>query len=135
MTHRSEIVRWEDRPTLATWSWTERGIPVEILVDLCNRLKSNPWFCMPHRADDDFVRNFARVVRERLVPALKVYVEYSSDVWDYRFRQTRAAEAEGMKRGLAERPREVGSVTPRSDRSRSSGSGRRSSAGRAGWSA
>src|SRR5581483_8613189 len=55
----------------------------------------HPWFCMPHRADDDFVRRFARLVHERLDPGLKVYVEYSNEVWNYQFGQTRYAQEQG----------------------------------------
>ena len=39
-----------------------------MMVELANTLHANPWFCMPHQADDEFVRNFARTVREQLDP-------------------------------------------------------------------
>ena len=36
----------------------KRGVALEWMIELCNRQKIDPWFCLPHLADDDFVRNF-----------------------------------------------------------------------------
>lgn len=73
------------------------GVPIEIMVDLSNRLKSAPWFSMPHMADDDYVRKFARLVKEKLAPDLPVYVEYSNEVWNWGFSETRFAHDEGKR--------------------------------------
>lgn len=103
---------WAARPALDYCNSTERGVPVEVMVDLCNRLKCNPWFCMPHRADDDYVRQFARYVHEHLDPSLKVYVEYSNEVWNSIFPQCRYAQQKGQELGLGprERPWEGGGM-------------------------
>jgi hypothetical protein len=65
---------------------------------------------MPHLADDDFIRNFAKMVKERLDPSLKVYIEYSNEVWNGQFKQSRYAGEQGVKLGLGpkERPWEAG---------------------------
>src|SRR5262249_33920812 len=55
------------------------------------------WFCMPHLADDDYVRHFARLVKERLRPDLKVYVEYSNEVWNWIYPATQYADTEGKR--------------------------------------
>ena len=40
-------------------------------------LEADPWFCMPHLADDDFIRRFATMVNERLDPSRFKYEEMS----------------------------------------------------------
>ena len=97
---------WADRPTTNYCNYTEHGVPVEVMVELCNRLKSNPWFSMPHLASDDYIRQFATLVRRTLDPKLKAYVEYSNEVWNSGFDQHKHAERKGkeLKLGLRERP-------------------------------
>ena len=58
------------------------GISVEHMVQLANELDADPWFNMPHMADDTFVRNFATYVRENLEPGLTAYVEWSNEIWN-----------------------------------------------------
>ena len=58
-TNGSKQKDWADRPKSEDATWAVKGVPVEVMVDLCNRLKVNPWFCMPHLATDDYVRQFA----------------------------------------------------------------------------
>lgn len=107
-TNGSEQREWTDRPTPTFCNCTERGVPVEVMVDLCNRLKANPWFCMPHAASDDYVRQFAAAVKRQLDPSLKVYLEYSNEVWNGQFLQTRYAGEQGRKLGFAEKDWEAG---------------------------
>ena len=59
------------------------GMSVEYMVQLANDLNANPWFNMPHMADDDFVRNFATYVRDHLKPGLTAYVEWSNEIWNF----------------------------------------------------
>jgi len=106
-TNNSRIVNWSDRPTMERATWTgEGGIPLEVMIDHANRTGANPWFCMPHLANDDYVRNFAIMVRDRLNPELKVYVEYSNEVWNSMFEQHRHAQrrARELNMGPPERP-------------------------------
>ncbi len=112
VTNHGDPGRWESRPTPQYCNYTERGVPVEVMVDLCNRLGANPWFCMPHRADDDYVRRFAHCVMQKLNPDLKVYLEYSNEVWNSIFPQNRYAREKGQELGLGptERPWEGGGM-------------------------
>jgi hypothetical protein len=71
------------------------------MIDLCNQLDVDPWFCIPHRADDDYVRGFARLVRERLEPDRKIYIEYSNECWNGIFEQARYCRDEGKRLGLS----------------------------------
>jgi hypothetical protein len=95
-TNGSPLATWADRPTPADARYsTDKGVPVEVMVELANARGVDPWFCLPHKADDDFVRQFAKLVKATLDPARKVYVEYSNEVWNWQFEQTRYAKARG----------------------------------------
>lgn len=63
------------------------GVAIELMIQLCNMLKIDPWFCIPHRATDDYIAQFAKLVREKLDPSLNVYLEYSNEVWNWSFHQ------------------------------------------------
>ncbi|MBL4700018.1 MAG: hypothetical protein JKX85_02070 [Phycisphaeraceae bacterium] len=103
-TNNSSIVTWEDRPKITDASWTlQRGIPVEILCDLANRMSIDPWFCMPHQADDNYIRQFAITVKKHLDPKLKIYIEYSNETWNGMFEQNKYAGKMGQKLGLADK--------------------------------
>jgi hypothetical protein len=63
------------------------GVAIEIMIQLCNMLKIDAWLCVPHRATDDYIAQFAKLVREKLDPGLNVYLEYSNEVWNWMFTQ------------------------------------------------
>ncbi len=63
------------------------GVAIEYMVALANELGADPWFCMPHKADDDYIRRHAELVRDRLHPDAKIYIEYSNEVWNSQFGQ------------------------------------------------
>jgi hypothetical protein len=107
-TNGSKIAKWSERPTLEDATFSRKGVALEWMIDLANRLEAAPWFCMPHLADDDYVRRFARMVKARLDPGLPVYVEYSNEVWNGMFAQSRWAGEQGVKRGFAEKSWEAG---------------------------
>jgi hypothetical protein len=67
---------------------------------LANRLRADAWFCLPHKADDEYVRNFAKVVKAKLNPDRKVYIEYSNEVWNAQFAQNKYAAEQGAKQKL-----------------------------------
>lgn len=105
-TNNSKISRWTQRPrkgqfTLATDA-VESGAPLEYMIELSNTLKAAPWFSMPHLADDDYIRRFAEQVKSELDPALPVYVEYSNEVWNSIFEQSRYAARRGREFKLSE---------------------------------
>lgn len=100
-TNGSKLQRWEDRPTLRHHSQAFRGLAPELMIALCNTLQADPWFCMPHLADDDFVRQYARLVKKDLAPQRKVYLEYSNECWNGQFDQARWCREQGLKLGLS----------------------------------
>ena len=99
-TNDSAMVSWTERPTARHATYAERGVDVETMVRLANELDAEPWFCMPHLADDDYVRNFARIVSEQLNPHLRAWVEFSNEVWNAQFRQHHDAARRGAQLGI-----------------------------------
>jgi hypothetical protein len=100
-TNGSPVVEWADRAHLADVTWaTPAGVPIETMIDLANTLHVDPWFCIPHQASDDYVRQFATLLRGRLDPALHAHIEYSNEVWNTGFSQTTWANARSLALGL-----------------------------------
>lgn len=100
-TNNSTQSNWQDRPKLADASYAEKGVPAELLVDLANRLETDAWFCIPHQAEDAYIKQFAMVVKRNLKPHLHAWVEYSNEVWNGGFDQYRYAASQGMAMKLA----------------------------------
>lgn len=85
----SEQDTWESRSK--TWFYTqglEQGIAIEYAIQLCNELDEDAWFCVPHKADDNYITKFAEMVRNSLDQDLKVYIEYSNEIWNWGFDQS-----------------------------------------------
>ncbi len=106
--NRTDQSEWSNRPTSATRTFYTTGVALEWMIDLCNRTDSHAWFAIPHLATDEYMREFARMVRERLAPHLIAYYEFSNEVWNTMFEQTRWAQRRGSEAGLAEQPWEAG---------------------------
>jgi len=79
---------WDDRPQVDNVTWSG-GVPVEVMVDLANQTGTEPWFTIPAGADEAYIRNFATYVRDHLEPGLQVHVEYSNEMWNWAFGQTK----------------------------------------------
>ncbi len=94
---RNNIRSWSDRPTInkATWGGKEgvRGVPIEVMIKLANTLDINPWFNIPHNADNTYIYRFAQTVKQQLKPNLRVYLEYTNEAWNNIF----VPQAEHMK--------------------------------------
>lgn len=94
-TNNSSQQEYADRPQLADVRWSEGNMPLEVMVELANRSDAHPWFTLPHRASDDYMTRFAQDVKRLLRPDLRVYVEYSNEVWNGQFSQGAYVEAQG----------------------------------------
>ena len=100
-TNGSKLANWADRTTPASSTQAvENGVSLEYMIQLANALKADPWFTIPVRANDDFVRQFATLVRDQLDPSLKAHIEYSNEVWNFGFEQAAYAKDQGVKLGL-----------------------------------
>jgi len=100
-TNHSKQVEWADRPRLDTHSQAIKGVCVELLCEFCNTTGMDPWFCLPHRASDDYVTRFCQLVKERLDPKRTIYLEYSNECWNSQFEQARYCAEQGQKLGLS----------------------------------
>ncbi|MFQ3670157.1 MAG: hypothetical protein SNJ84_01715 [Verrucomicrobiia bacterium] len=80
------IGRWGPKPTEFTLMFSG-GVAIEVMIQLVNMVKVDPWFCVPHRATPEYMTEFARLVKETLDPSLTAYVEYSNEVWNWQFQQ------------------------------------------------
>jgi hypothetical protein len=87
-TNGSRMINWEQRPQVTDYTYTIDGVPYEWWIELCNLKKADAWVCIPHEADDDYIRQMAQLFREDLDPDLKIYVEYSNEIWNWIFSQT-----------------------------------------------
>ncbi|MDR5652852.1 hypothetical protein [Ruixingdingia sedimenti] len=84
------------RPDDYTWGW--RGVPMETMVALANELHADAWFTVPHLADDALARRMAELAHAGLDPDLRAWVEYSNEVWNWQFGQTRWADQQARAR-------------------------------------
>lgn len=82
--HQPGDSRWADAQNV--------GMPVEIIVALCNQINADCWFNMPAQATDAYITSFATFVHiggadrdgkawPGLNPNLKAYVEYMNENW------------------------------------------------------
>lgn len=99
-TNDSTVRTWSDRPLMTDARW-DKGVPVEMMVELANTLHADPWFTIPHLADDDYVEQLARVIEKKLTKDRLAYVEHSNEVWNAQFGQAKHASNEGKKKELA----------------------------------
>ncbi len=97
-TNNATLSNWSARPKPGDFTYAWQGVPVEVQVALANELAIDPWLNVPHLADDAFVRAFAEYVRTNLDPKLKVYVEFSNEVWNWQFAQAHWADEQALAR-------------------------------------
>lgn len=99
----------------------ETGVSYEHMVALCNATDKNLWINVPHLASADFMTRLAKLIRfgsdgvnpydapnanpvfAPLEPNLKVYVEYSNEIWSsgFSFPQGNWAESEAALAGIS----------------------------------
>ena len=95
-TNISEPVNWWNRPLLSDAQYTtDQGAPLELMIRLANEMGADPWFNIPHTADDEYVTQFATTVLENL-GSQNIYIEYSNEVWNDGFGQGKWVEAKGV---------------------------------------
>jgi hypothetical protein len=94
----SPLSRAADRPRVEDYTWARIGVPAEILVALANELQADPWFTLPHAAEDALVEEYARIAHAGLAPGRRAWVELSNEVWNWQFAQAAWAEAQARAR-------------------------------------
>jgi hypothetical protein len=85
-TNNSALAQWNERPQLDSAVWTsETGVPVEAMLELSRAAGADPWLNLPMRASDDYVKGFARLLREQLPAGRVAIVEYANEPWNQAF--------------------------------------------------
>ncbi len=101
-TNNSPVSTWSQRTTKEYFSQTtNNGIAYEYMIDLCNRLNKDLWVCIPHQADDNFIQNFATLLRDGVEPERKIYVEYTNEAWNSIFSQNQYCNIQGALLGFS----------------------------------
>ena len=93
-------VKWSDRTVVDDRTWEGGGkssVPIEIMVALANKTKTDMWLNVPAKADDNYVRQMMQYVHDNLDPSLSVKLEYSNEVWNWGFQQSAYAHKEAAK--------------------------------------
>lgn len=80
---------------------SEKGVAFETMIQLANILNVDPWINIPTAADDRFVEALAVLVKKKLKPNLKCYIEYSNETWNFGLPGYHYAEAKARKLGLS----------------------------------
>lgn len=89
-TNDNPVGHWSLRATpQSTHYASAKGAPWEDAIALAREAGKDLWINVPALADDAYVRALARLLREGLPPATTLYVEYSNEVWNTQFSQSR----------------------------------------------
>jgi hypothetical protein len=86
-TNDNRPIDWQSRVTDKYYTQAGAEVALEYLVELCNITSSAMWYCVHHRAGDDYVRQAAKYIKDNLTNGRPVYVEHSNEVWNGKFSQ------------------------------------------------
>lgn len=97
-TGQAQVTAWNDRAQLDSARWSgQSGAPPEAIFHLSNLLGADPWVNMPHRADDNYILQFARLAHQMLDPTRIIYVEYANEAWNSGFSASLWMEARALE--------------------------------------
>jgi len=101
-TNFQTVSSWSERtPAYSYTQARSAGVSFEKLIALANIMQKNPWFCIPERADDNYIRQMAQLLRDEVDPDLKIYLEYSNEVWNGIFTAESYANQQGSALGYS----------------------------------
>ena len=63
------------------------GVAWENVINFANRAQKDIWINVPIHATDDYIRGLANLLKQRLRPQSRIYIEYSNEVWNGIFKQ------------------------------------------------
>lgn len=83
--------RWADRVSPNTpqsysglnTSATDKGGAWEYVLSIANELDKDAWISIPIKADDDYIRQLALLIKGNLKPTLKIYIEMGNEIWNF----------------------------------------------------
>ncbi|MEO8657129.1 MAG: hypothetical protein ABI693_01595 [Bryobacteraceae bacterium] len=113
------VLNWSDRRLItdATQQPTgsKTGFAWEYAILLANQSGKDMWINIPVSATEDYIRQLALLLKARLNPGLKVYIEHSNEVWNQTFSQyfwnQNAAAAEGLPSNLIRHVKRLGTIS------------------------
>lgn len=79
------------------------GVSAAEIVGVCQATDTSPWICIPHFANNTYIRLYARYIAENL-DCDSFRFELSNEVWNNDFTQSKAAEKFGLALGLSDDP-------------------------------
>ena len=80
---------WDERARMDHYTWADsKGIPYEMMIRLINEYQLDAWICVPHRVDNEYIENLAKLFRDNVDAERHITVEYSNEVWNWLFGQT-----------------------------------------------
>lgn len=85
-TNNSQIKTWNDR---IKPNAPGPGVAYEDLIELSNITRKEGWITLPHLADDDYIRQTAKLFAQKYDRDLNLYLENSNELWNWQFSQTR----------------------------------------------
>jgi len=87
-TNNNNVVStWATRSTLNTHYAADAGVPWEHIIALSNQTGQDIWINIPVSADDGYVLQLAQLLKSTLRSDVKIYVEYSNELWNWSFWQ------------------------------------------------
>jgi hypothetical protein len=81
-TMNGRLVKWSKRTKKDAFTQQGNGVAYEYMIDLCNTLNIDPYICVPYLADEEYQRELAKLIQAKLKPGLKVYIEWSNEMWN-----------------------------------------------------
>jgi hypothetical protein len=90
------VTDWSQRPLPSEGGWGgPNGVPLEVVAQLCNTVGADCWVNVPHMATNDYMTQMAALMHAKLGNEQKVYVEFSNEVWNAGYAQSKYAAAQG----------------------------------------
>lgn len=93
------LTNWSQRPLPTDGGYGgPNGVPLEVVMQLCNAVGADCWVNVPHMASNDYITQMATLAHANLAAGQKVYVEFSNEVWNTVYPQNAyaASQAQAM---------------------------------------
>lgn len=95
----SKLAEWSRRPKLTDAFWSgPYGVPLEVMFDLSKEVGADPWINIPPHVDDDYIRRFALLAKNRMGTKAVLNLEYGNEPWNYGFPAGALFEARGREK-------------------------------------
>jgi hypothetical protein len=92
-TNDSGVSKWDERCKVTDAQWSRKGGPWEPWLEYAAKHHKDLWLNVPHMADDDYVRNLAKLCKEKLGNApVNLYLEDTNEYWNRQFKQAKWME-------------------------------------------